>query len=417
MCGRARFAGPERHGRGDPDGAGASGAAVSGPRLRMNPAFADLPTTVFEAMSRLARERGAINLGQGFPEDPGPLDLREAAARAVIDGDNQYPPMMGLPVLRAAIAAHYSRTQGLALDPDREVMVTSGATEALAGALLALIAPGDEVVLFEPMYDAYLPLVLRAGGVPRFVTLQPPHFRIEEAALAAAFTQRTRVVLLNNPLNPSATVFGADDLGRLAGYCARFDAVALCDEVWEHCVFDGAAHVPFMALPGMRERTVKVGSAGKIFGLTGWKVGFVMAAPALMSALARAHQFLTFTTPPNLQAAVAYGLGKEPASFLSMRDTLARSRDRLASGLADLGFTVLPSRATYFLNVDIAPLGHRDDVAFCEVLVREHGVAAIPVSAFYASDAVRHLVRFCFAKSDATLDAALARLAPVARAA
>ena len=383
----------------------------------MNPAFADCPTTVFETMSRLAREHGAINLGQGFPEDPGPRDLREQAARAVLEGDNQYPPMMGLPALRAAVAAHYGGTQGLVLDPDTEIMVTSGATEALAGALLALIAPGDEVVLFEPMYDAYLPLVLRAGGVPRFVTLRPPHFRIEEAALAAAFSERTRVVLLNNPLNPSATVARAEDLARLARSCERFDALALCDEVWEHTVFDGAAHLPLMGLPGMRERTVKVGSAGKIFGLTGWKVGFVMAPPALMRALARAHQFLTFTTPPNLQAAVAYGLGKDAASFAAMRDGLARSRDRLAAGLADLGFTVLPSAATYFLNVDVAPPGHRDDVAFCERLVREHGVAAIPVSAFYASGAVRTLVRFCFAKGNATLDAALARMAPLARAA
>ena len=376
----------------------------------MNPIFADLPTTVFEVMSALARETGAVNLGQGFPDDPGPADVRAKAAEAVLEGWNQYPPMMGLPELRGAIARHYARWQGLDLNPDTEIMVTSGATEALAGALMALIEPGDEVVLFEPMYDAYLPLVRRAGGVPRFVTLTPPHFRLTEEALAAAFSPRTKVVLLNNPLNPSATVFPDEDLALLAGFCERFDAVALCDEVWEHVVFDGRRHRPLMAFPGMRERTVKIGSAGKIFSLTGWKVGFVMAAPRLMRGLAKAHQFLTFTTPPNLQAAVAYGLGKEDSYYEGMRADFARARDRFADGLTGLGFRVLPSAGTYFLNLDIAPLGESDDVAFCERLVRDHGVAAIPVSAFYAHRPVRTIVRFCFAKRDDTLDRALERL-------
>ena len=382
----------------------------------MNPVFADLPTTVFETMSRLARQHGAVNLGQGFPEDPGPLDLRQAAAAAVIDGSNQYPPMMGLPELRQAVAEHYARIQGLPVAPE-DVMVTSGATEALAGALLALIRPGDEVVLFQPMYDAYLPLVLRAGGRPRFVTLRPPHWDFTDEDLARAFSPRTRVVLFNSPLNPSGTVFAREALERLARFCVAHDAVALCDEVWEHVVFDGAAHVPMMGLPGMAERTVKVGSAGKIFGLTGWKVGFVLAAPALMRGLSKAHQFLTFTTPPNLQAAVAYGLAKPAEHFAAMRAALQRSRDRLAGGLADRGFAVLPAAGTYFLNVDLAPLGISDDVAFCERLVAEHGVAAVPVSAFYAEDVVRSVARFCFAKTDATLDAALERLEGVARGA
>lgn len=381
----------------------------------MNPIFADLPTTVFEAMSRLARETGAVNLGQGFPDDPGPEDVRRKAAEAVVEGWNQYPPMMGLPELRTAVAAHYRRWQGLDLDPEGEVMVTSGATEALAGALMALVSPGDEVVLFEPMYDAYLPLVRRAGGVPRFVTLRPPHFRLTEEALAAAFSPKTRVVLFNNPLNPAATLFSDGDLELLARFCVRHDAVAVCDEVWEHVVFDGRRHRSVLSLPGLRERAVKIGSAGKIFNLTGWKVGFVCAAPGLMRVLAKAHQFLTFTTPPNLQAAVAYGLAKDDAYFEGLRRDLARSRDRFTAGLEGLGFRVIPSQGTYFVNIDIAPLGEPDDVAFCRRLVTDHGVAAIPVSAFYADGAVRHVVRFCFAKRDATLDAALERLAGAVR--
>lgn len=380
----------------------------------MNPVFADLPETVFESMSRLARQHGAINLGQGFPDGQGPDDVRAAAARALDTVSNQYPPMMGLPSLRRAIAAHYRHHQGLDRDPEREVMVTSGATEALAGVLMALVRPGDEVVLFEPMYDAYLPLVRRAGGVPRFVTLKPPHFRIEEAALAEAFSGRTRVVVLNNPLNPSATVFSEEDLALLGAFCRRYDAVAVCDEVWEHVIFDGRRHVPLMGQPGMRERTVKIGSAGKIFGLTGWKIGFVMAPEPLMRVLSRAHQFLTFTTPPNLQEAVAYGLSKPDAYFEGMRAELGRSRDRLAAGLSGLGLTVLPSAGTYFLTIDVAALG-TGDTAFCERLVREHGVAAIPVSAFYAQGTVTNLVRFCFAKTDATLDAAIERLAGLVR--
>lgn len=379
---------------------------------RMNSVLSGLPTTIFEEMSRLAREHQAVNLGQGFPDDPGPLDVRERAAEALISGWNQYPPMMGLPELRHAVAAHYGRWQGIDFDPEREIMVTSGATEALAGALLALIEPGDEVVLFEPMYDAYLPLVRRAGGVPRFVTLQPPHFALTEEALAAAFSPKTKVVLFNNPLNPTGTVFPDAQLDLLARFCVRFDAIALCDEVWEHIVFDGLRHSPLIAREGMRERTIKIGSAGKIFNLTGWKVGFVCAQPAILKTLAKAHQFITFTTPPNLQAAVAYGLAKDDAFFEGLRADLQRSRDRFADGLTRLGFTVIPTQGTYFLNIDT---GGEDDVAFCRRLVSEHGVAAIPVSAFYAEGAVRNVVRFCFAKRDETLDAALARLAGVAR--
>jgi aspartate/methionine/tyrosine aminotransferase len=321
---------------------------------------------------------------------------------------------MGIPELRQAIAAHYRHWQDLAFDPDSEVMVTSGATEAIAGALLALIEPGDEVVLFQPLYDAYLPLVQRAGGVPRFVRLEPPHWRFSEEMLARAFTPKTRVVLFHNPLNPAGVAIGREDLELLARFCERFDAIAVCDEVWEHVIFDGRRHAPLIAMPGMRERCVKIGSAGKIFSLTGWKVGFVCAAPNVMRALAKAHQFITFTTPPNLQAAVAYGLAKDDSYFDGMRRDFQRSRDRFADGLSARGFPVLQSQATYFLNVDLAPLGlNEDDETFCRRLVAEHKVAAIPVSAFYAHDPIKSVVRFCFAKRDRTLDHALDRLAGV----
>ncbi len=377
----------------------------------MNPLFARLPTTVFEAMSALAREHGAINLGQGFPELDGPLDVREAAARAVLEGPNQYPPMPGLLELREAAASHYQRFQGLVLDAAREVTVTSGATEALAAALLSLISPGDEVVVFQPLYDAYLPLIERAGGVARFVRLEPPSFRITEEALERVFSERTRLVVLNTPANPSAVVHDAAELALLASYCERYDVVAVSDEVWEHVVFDGRAHQSLMAVPGMRERTVKIGSAGKMFSLTGWKVGLVCAAPHLTAVIAKAHQFLTFTTPPHLQRAVAYGLGKSDEYFSAMRTDLQRSRDRLAEGLRQAGFVTLPCAGTYFLNVDLRASGVEvDDDTFCRRAVTEKKVAAIPLSAFYAENPARHLVRLCFAKTDATLDAGIERL-------
>ena len=381
----------------------------------MNPIFADIPTTIFETMSRLARETGAINLGQGFPDDPGAEDVRRKAADALMEGWNQYPPMMGWPELRQAVARHYAHHQGVSLDWESEVMITSGATEAIAGALMALIKPGDEVVLFQPLYDAYLPLVLRAGGVPRFVTLEPPHWRFNEAMLAKAFSDKTKLVLFNNPLNPAGIVYGKEDLDLLARFCVKHDAYAICDEVWEHVVFDGVPHLSMLNIEGMRERTVKIGSAGKIFSLTGWKVGFSCAAPALMRVLSKAHQFLTFTTPPNLQTAVAYGLAKDDGFFNALRAGLERSRDRFSTGLEALGFSVLPSAGTYFVNIDIAPLGEIDDAAFCQRLVREQGVAAIPVSAFYAENPVKTVVRFCFAKRDDVLDGALERLAGLKR--
>ena len=377
-----------------------------------NPTFANLPTTVFEEMSGLAREHGAINLGQGFPDDPGPEAIRAKAADVVMNGYNQYPPMAGLPELREAIAGHYGRTQGLNLDWKTEVTITSGATEALAAAFFGLIQPGDEVIVFQPLYDAYLPLIRRAGGVPRLVKLSPPHWRFDRAMLEAAFTPQTRFVVLNNPINPAGAVLPDEDLALLAEFCVRHDAVAICDEVWEQVVFDGAVHRPLMGYRGMRERTVKIGSAGKMFGLTGWKVGFLCAAPALTHVLSRTHQFLTFTTPPNLQAAVAFGLDNSGDWFGAMPKALQRSRDRLAEGLQREGFAVLPSQGTYFLNVDLAASGvTEDDRAFALRAVREAGVASIPVSALYEEDHVTTILRLCLAKKDETLDAGVERLA------
>jgi N-succinyldiaminopimelate aminotransferase len=267
-------------------------------------------------------------------------------------------------------------------------------------------------VLFQPLYDAYLPLVRRAGGVPRLVRLQPPHWRFDRAMLEAAFSDRTRMVVLNSPLNPAAVVTPEEDLALLAEFCVRHDAIAVCDEVWEAVVFDGRRHRPLMSFPGLRERTVKIGSAGKLFGMTGWKVGFLCAAPALTRALAAAHQFLTFTTPPNLQAGVAWGLQHHRAWFDDMPKDQQRARDRLTAGLREAGYVVLDSQGTYFLNVDLTASGiAADDVTFCERTVIEFGVAAIPVSAFFADDPVTNVVRLCFAKANDTLDEAVERLA------
>lgn len=376
----------------------------------MNPIYSSMGTTIFEAMSARARANGAINLGQGFADGRGPEAVLEAAARAVLDRSNQYPPMAGLPELRQAIAGHYTRHQALNLAPE-EVIVTSGATEALAAALLALIEPGDEVLCFQPLYDAYVPLIRRAGGIPRFVRLRPPEWRIERAALEAVVTPKTRLILLNNPLNPAATMTSAEDLAMLAEFCVAHDLTAICDEVWEHVTFDGARHLPLIGFPGMRDRTVKIGSAGKIFALTGFKVGWMCAAPDIARVLSKAHQFLTFTTPPNLQWAVAEGLATQDAWVQAARARFQAGRDRLAAGLRDAGFTVLPSAATYFLSVDLAASGFTmDDVTFSERLVDEAKVATIPVSAFYAEDPVTSVVRFCFVKEDNVLDEAIARV-------
>jgi len=369
-------------------------------------------TTIFEAMSALAREHTAVNLGQGFPDDRGPLAVRRAAADYVVDGHNQYPPMMGMPGLRQAVAAHDRRFYGLEVDWQTEVLITSGATEALIDCFLGLLEVGDEVVMFEPAYDTYAPVIRRLGAIPRSVRLAPPAWSLPREELAAAFSPRTKLVLLNSPMNPAGKVFRRDELELLARLIEQHDAIAVCDEVYEHLVFGDAQHVPLMTLPGMRDRALRIGSAGKTFALTGWKVGYITAPAALLRPVTKAHQFVTFTTPPNLQHAVALGLGFDDAYFHGLGAPLARSRDRLAAGLTALDLPVLPGEATYFLVIDVERWLRpgEDDIAFCRRLVVDAGVVLIPMSAFYEASPPGHLVRACFCKEDSTIDAALLRL-------
>lgn len=380
----------------------------------MKPANAILSsygTTIFTIMSALASEHNAINLGQGFPDEEGPEDIRALAADAVRNGPNQYPPMLGLPELRMAVADHNKRFYGLDVDWRTEVMVTSGATEALADCFLGLIEPDDEVVLIEPLYDSYLPMVRRAGGVPKLVRMQPPHWTLPRAELEAAFTEKTKLLVLNSPHNPAGKVLTIEELQFLAGLVQAFDAYAVCDEVYEHLVFDGRAHIPLMTMPGMRERTLRIGSAGKTFSATGWKVGYVTAAAPLLTAAAKAHQFVTFTTPPNLQRATAFGLSKSNAYFQGLAAAQQSKRDRLSAGLRESGFEVLESGGSYFVTVDIRPSGFNGtDADFCRHITTEAGVAAVPVSAFYQNGGPTHFVRFCFCKRDDVLDEACLRL-------
>ena len=379
-----------------------------------NTVLSGFGTTVFARVSALAAEYGAINLGQGFPDEDGAPAVVEAAAEAMKAGGtaNQYPPLMGLPELCRAVATHDARFYGLDFDPDREVLITSGATEALASALLGLIEPGDEVVLIEPLYDSYLPIVLRGGGVPKLVRLESPSWELPRDALEAAFSERTKLIVLNSPQNPAGKVFDADELAFVASLLERFDAYAICDEVYEHLVFDRARHIPLMTLPGMRDRCLRIGSAGKIFSVTGWKIGWVVGSAELMRPVVKAHQFLTFTVPPNLQKGVAFGLGLEDAFFHALASDMQGKRDRLAAGLSGIGFDVLDSAGTYFLTVDFRPLGFDgDDEDFCRHITVEAGVTAVPVSAFYQEADVDHFARFCFCKRDEVLDEAVDRLA------
>jgi len=378
-----------------------------------NSLMSGLGTTVFEVMSALAREHRSVNLGPGFPDDKGPPEVRSAAADYLLNGHNQYPPMMGIPELRQAVAEHAKRFLGLEIDWQSEVLVTSGATEALADCLMGLIEPGDEVVLIEPLYDSYLPIVRRAGGIPKLVRLEPPTWRLPREELAQAFSARTKLILFNTPMNPCSKVFDREELDFIAGLCLQHDAYAVCDEVYEHIIFDDRRHTSIMTLPGMRARSVRIGSAGKSFSLTGWKVGYVTAAAEVMRTIAKTHQFMTFTTPPNLQWGAATGLRLPDAYFSTLASEMQRKRDFLATALGEIGFAVLPAHGTYFVTTDFRPLGFNGtDEDFCRHITVEAGVTAVPVSAFYGQPdrAPRHLARFCFCKSEETLDQAVDRL-------
>lgn len=368
-------------------------------------------TTVFSVMSQLAVEHNSINLGQGFPDVDGPLDIRQKAAEHMVDGPNQYPPMMGMADLRKAVAETNKRFYDLDVDWNSEVMVTSGATEALTNCFLGLINPGDEVVMIEPLYDSYLPMVQRAGGVPKLVRIEPPNWTLPKADLEAAFSDKTKLILLNSPHNPAGKVFNEDELTFIADLVKKHDAYAVCDEVYEHLLFDGRKHIPLMTLPGMRDRCLRIGSAGKTFSLTGWKVGYITGEASLLASIAKTHQFNIFTTLPGTQLAVAYGLRKGDDYYDGLAAELQARRDQLSQGLDCIGFETMESEGTYFLTVDFRPLGFNgNDEEFCRHITTQAGVTAVPVSAFYQEADVDHFARFCFCKGEELLDQAIERL-------
>jgi N-succinyldiaminopimelate aminotransferase len=379
-----------------------------------NTILGEYGTTIFTVMSALATEHKAINLGQGFPDTDGPSDILAEAERATKEGPNQYPPMMGIPELRQAAAQHSKSFYDIDLDWETQTLVTSGATESIAACLFGLVEPGDEVVMIEPLYDCYLPIVRRAGGIPKLVRISPPGWKLPYAELEAAFSDKTKLILLNTPTNPAAKVYTKEELEFIAGLMKKYDTYAICDEVYEHLTYDGRPHIPLMTLPGMGGRCIRISSAGKTFSMTGWKVGYSVGAPKLIEAAAKAHQFLTFTTPPNLQKAVAYGLSKDAEYFKSLGADMQAKRDRFGEGLRKIGFDVMDSQGTYFLTVDYRPLGYKgNDVDFCKHLTTEAGVAAVPFSPFYrdgTASGVDHFARFCYCKKNSLLDEALERL-------
>src|ERR671910_641052 len=381
-------------------------------RAPLTSRLAGFGTTIFAEMSALASATGAINLGQGFPDTDGPSEVIEAAVAALRSGHNQYPPGPGIPALRAAIAAHQRRFHGVELEPDGEVLVTTGATEAIAAALLALCDPGDEVVTFEPYYDSYAACIAMAGATRRVVTLRPPDYALDRAALAAAFTDRTRLVLLHTPHNPTGKVFDRTELEAVAALCRERDVLAVTDEVYEHLVYDGRPHVPLCTLDGMAERTVTISSAGKTFSFTGWKVGWATGPRELVAAVQTAKQYLTFVSGAPFQPAVAVALGLPDAYFAELTAALQGKRDRLCAGLRAAGLSVFEPAGTYFVTADIRPLGFADGRDFCARLPHAAGVVAVPTVVFYDDeDAGRPLVRFAFCKRDAVIDEAAARLA------
>lgn len=378
--------------------------------MKLHSVYQEMGLTIFEYMSGLCRDGSKINLGQGFPDDQGPLALRESAARALLERSNQYPPMLGVPELRSALSTFYKQYQGLDAGSE-QFIVTSGATEALAAAILAVVTPGAEVLVFAPSYDLYAPMIRRAGGIPVFVPLTPPDWRYVAEDIAARLTSRTTALILNDPLNPTGSVASPAELAMLADLCTAHDLVAICDEVWEVVRFDGVTHCSLMKFPGMADRTIKIGSAGKIFGLTGWKIGWLAAPPALATVIARAHQFLTFTTPPATQYAVAEGLGM--ANIIKDLNTdWTTSRAVLNQLLEASGFAVLPGPATWFSCIDLANSGiNLDDPTFSERAVKEGYVATIPLSAFMDDGRATGVVRLCHCKAAETLAEGVRRLA------
>ena len=369
-----------------------------------------LGTTIFAEMSALATRTGSINLGQGFPDTDGPEEVKEAAIAAIRHGPNQYPPGPGIPELRDAIALHQARFWGLGYDPDTEVLVTAGATEAMAAAILSLCEVGDEVVTFEPCYDAYPAVTALAGARLRVVLLEPPTYGFDPDALRAAVGPRSRLLLLNSPHNPTGKVFTRGELEAIAAVCCDHDLIAVTDEVYEHMVYDGT-HTPLATLPGMRERTITISSGGKTFAFTGWKVGWACAAPPLIDAVRTVKQFLTYVNAAPLQPAIALGLGLPDRYYEELAAALEAKRDLLCAGLDQAGFEVFRPAGTYFVTADIRPLGETDGMAFCRALPERCGVVAIPTQVFYADPARgRHLVRFTFCKREEVLEEAVARL-------
>jgi N-succinyldiaminopimelate aminotransferase len=387
---------------------------TSAARPFLNRRLAEFGTTIFAEMSALAQRTGSINLGQGFPDTDGPQEIREAAVRALREGrGNQYPPGPGVPELRAAVAAHQERRYGLAYDPDSEVLVTAGATEAIAAALLALVEPGDEVIALEPYYDSYAACIAMAGGTRVPVTLRPDGgaFRLDLDELRAAVTGRTRLLLINTPHNPTGTVLSRAELTAIAELAVERDLLVVTDEVYEHLVFDDAEHVPLATLPGMRERTVTIGSAGKTYSFTGWKVGWITAAAALVTAVRSAKQYLTYVASGPFQYAVAEALALPDDYLAAFRTDMQAKRDLLAAGLAEAGFGVFRPAGTYFVTTDIRPLGESDGFAFCRSLPERAGVVAIPNAVFYDHrEEGAPFVRFAFCKQPAVLAEAVKRL-------
>ena len=368
-------------------------------------------TTIFAEMSALATATGSINLGQGFPDADGPPEVIEAAIAAIRAGDNQYPPGIGIAPLRAAVAEHQERFWGLTFDPDTEVLVTAGATEAIAASLLALLEVGDEVSVFEPYYDAYAACIAMAGAQRRCVTLRPPDYSFALDALRAAVTPRTRAVLLNSPHNPTGKVFSGDELDAIAALCVEHDLVAITDEVYEHLVYDGVVHIPLATRAGMRDRTITISSAGKTFSMTGAKTGWICARPDLVAAVRTVKQFLTYVHGAPFQHAAAAGLRLPDEYFTGLAAEMAEKRDLLSRGLEKAGFEVVPSAGTYFVTVDIRPLGETDGLAFCRSLPERCGVVAVPTVVFYDDVAAgAPLVRFTFCKRREVLEDAVQRL-------